>query len=589
MTDLPEDEDFLLLADDDEEGATADERAGVPWVVLVVDDDPDVHTVSRMALDGIHFLGRRLEILDCYSGQQACALLASRQDIAVMFLDVVMETDDAGLKVARYVREQLGNRNTRIVLRTGQPGQAPEQSVIIDYDINDYKSKTELTAQKLFTTLITALRSYGDLLSIAASRDGLRQIGNVSAQLFRIRAPRDFMEQTLAGLMEFVSGERGAIFCREPEGNGYSRVLLPLAMQGWSVESEAELLRRVQEISERRHSEAADDHSFLYVRTPNERELVIYLYHPQPIDLIRRDLLSHFVDKVAIGYDNVLMHEWQAQTNHWLEEQVQERTRELSEKTVRLEDAHRKIADELKLAHILQQAILPPPLPCDSRFQLTATMRPAREVGGDFYHMLRLDDDRVAFLIADVSGKGVTAAFFMLRAYSILHQIATSGAAPAECLTRANAELCEANPLLLFVTLFFAICDVRKRTITYATAGHDMPYLLRADGTSLSLPRAGGMLLGTFEQASFTEASFDLLPGDRLFLFTDGFTEAMNDAGDFFGETRLMESLLQARALPVDDMVQAVIADVQAFAGAQPQADDVTCVLLDLGYASFDD
>ena len=142
---------------------------------FIVDDEPEVHAVTKLALSDFNFLGRGLEFHSAFSGQEACELIEQHPDAAILLLDVVMETDDAGLKVARYIREQAQNHYTRIILRTGQPGQAPERTVIVNYDINDYKSKTELTAQKLFTAVMSSLRSYRDIMSIDQSRHGLEK------------------------------------------------------------------------------------------------------------------------------------------------------------------------------------------------------------------------------------------------------------------------------------------------------------------------------------------------------------------------------------------------------------------------------
>lgn len=131
-----------------------------PWPVLVVDDDPQVHLMTRVLLRDFEFQGRTFDVISAHSVAEARAALAAHPDLPVMLLDVVMETQDAGLSVARYVREELGNNRLRIILRTGQPGEAPERQVMIDYDINDYRSKTELTAQKLFTAVVAALRSW---------------------------------------------------------------------------------------------------------------------------------------------------------------------------------------------------------------------------------------------------------------------------------------------------------------------------------------------------------------------------------------------------------------------------------------------
>lgn len=163
----------LILEDDD----PPDNAAGVPepspWRILIVDDDVDVHVVTKFALSSTNFQGRRLSFLHAYSGKEALGILRETPDIAMVLLDVIMETEDAGLRVARQVREELRNDLVRIVLRTGQPGQAFEHGVIVDYDINDYWCKADLTTRKLFTTVISSLRAYETLAAAKAARDGL--------------------------------------------------------------------------------------------------------------------------------------------------------------------------------------------------------------------------------------------------------------------------------------------------------------------------------------------------------------------------------------------------------------------------------
>lgn len=138
-------------------------QAAAPWRVLIVDDDVDVHVVTKFALSQASFQGRRLSFLHAYSGAEALAVLRSTPDVAVVLLDVIMESQDAGLQVARQIREELHNSSVRIILRTGQPGQALEHRIILDYDINDFWCKTDLTTRKLFTTVISSLRTYASL------------------------------------------------------------------------------------------------------------------------------------------------------------------------------------------------------------------------------------------------------------------------------------------------------------------------------------------------------------------------------------------------------------------------------------------
>ena len=578
-----DDDDVVFLAEDSPTDPLVEEIAPEPWLVMIVDDDEDVHRITRTVIEDIRFRNRGLRIIDCNSGQAARQALETGAEVAVLLLDVVMESDDAGLQVVRFVRDTLGNNRTRIVLRTGQPGQAPEREVIVGYDINDYKTKTELTAQKLFTTLIAALRSYEDLLTLQASRDGLQRIGDNSTELFKIRRPGPFVERVLDDLIGFVSGLSGAVFCREPLQTAQTGNLRPLAMREWPPEQEAALLEMVQTISAERRNRYERGRTFLWMLTPGGRELIVYLAHAGLLDGVRRELLELFHDKIGIGYDNVVINEWLQQTNQWLEEEVRLRTRELLEKSNRLELANQKFSQELQLAAVLQRSILPSDLPATNNLRVVASMVPAQEVGGDFYNLLWLDEHRLAFMIADVSGKGVPAAFFMLRSHALLHEIASHYPSPARCLAEANQQLCAANPLELFVTLFFAVFDTRTRRLGYATAGHNMPVWLHADGSMETLPTAGGMLLGIFADAGFTESEVTLGPGDRLFLFTDGIVEAMNIGGDLFGQDRLESVLSTTQGKGVLATMDAVTSAVSRFAADCAPSDDITCLVLGVG------
>lgn len=179
-------DDELIFAEDKPSLTIAPSNA---WKVMLVDDEEEIHNVTKLSLADFYFQDRGLTFISAYSGQEAKRLILEHPDTALILLDVVMESDDAGLKVARHIREEIGNKMVRIVLRTGQPGQAPEGTVIIDYDINDYKAKTELTTQKLFTTVVTALRAYEHITVIDTHRREVERIASASARF----VPREFL------------------------------------------------------------------------------------------------------------------------------------------------------------------------------------------------------------------------------------------------------------------------------------------------------------------------------------------------------------------------------------------------------------
>src|SRR5687767_8151152 len=209
--------DFIRLIEDD---APAPSEAGVRWQVAIVDDDPAVHEGTRFSLFDYSLNGQGVEILSAYSAEQGRELMRSNPNVAVVLLDVVMETDDAGLKLVDYIRTELKNEAVRIILRTGQPGQAPEQRIVVDYDINDYKAKTELTAEKLFTTMTAALRGYEQLQRLNETRRGLEIIIDAATHLFDFKSMQLLAEGVLTQLASLLAIDCAGILVLRDGGAG---------------------------------------------------------------------------------------------------------------------------------------------------------------------------------------------------------------------------------------------------------------------------------------------------------------------------------------------------------------------------------
>jgi signal transduction histidine kinase/CheY-like chemotaxis protein len=167
------------------------------WKILVVDDEPEVHAVTNLSVGDLEFANKKVELLSAMSGAEARKILVKEPDIAVALIDVVMETEDAGLRLVEYIRNDLNNKRIRLIIRTGQPGVAPERYVIDHYDIDDYKDKTELTTQRLYTTLRTTLKAYHDLTIIDINRQGLEKILTAAPNLYRIQPMEQFLEGVL--------------------------------------------------------------------------------------------------------------------------------------------------------------------------------------------------------------------------------------------------------------------------------------------------------------------------------------------------------------------------------------------------------
>lgn len=203
--DINQEEDEMCFAEEDVADNEEISVGGCPWRILIVDDEPEVHQVTRLTLSNVTYEGRTLEFISAYSGGQAIEMLAKETDIAIVLLDVVMESKNAGLETAIKIREYLNNSMIRIILRTGQPGSAPSSEVILNYDINDYKEKSELTYDRLLTCVISGLRTYKQLVSIEKCRKNLEKIINATAQYCCWPNKTVFAEQLLAQISDLLN------------------------------------------------------------------------------------------------------------------------------------------------------------------------------------------------------------------------------------------------------------------------------------------------------------------------------------------------------------------------------------------------
>ncbi len=211
----PEDE-FVFVEDDQDDSECVKQLP--PWKILVVDDEPEVHAISRLALTGLEVRGRGLTLVSAFSAAEAREQFATHHDIALVLLDVVMESEDAGLEMIQWIRQQH-DPMVRIVLRTGQPGRAPERRVMLDYDIHDYRAKTELTAARLVTTVVGGLRAYSDLLTVQQQKRGLEKVITATGSLFERRSMADLVAGLLLQLSSLLDSRKGSIFVLAPKSN----------------------------------------------------------------------------------------------------------------------------------------------------------------------------------------------------------------------------------------------------------------------------------------------------------------------------------------------------------------------------------
>lgn len=295
-------------------------QAAVPWKILVVDDEEDVHRVTRLALSGMTIHGRGLELMSAYSGSESVDLMHRHQDIAIVLMDVVMETEHAGLEAVQAIRNELGNKFVRIILRTGQPGQAPERMVIERFDINDYKEKTELTAKKLYTVIHTSLSHYRELVAMHKSRLGLRKVIDATASIFEERSRESFAQGVLEQLAAIVYASPHAMLVRASgiaatRGDGDpARIIAGTGRYhetaGRSAEDvmEADVMETIRSTLAARRNSYGEKHFAGYFETRTGSQNVLYLTSEGPFADADRDMIELFCRNVAIGLEN--LHLW---------------------------------------------------------------------------------------------------------------------------------------------------------------------------------------------------------------------------------------------------------------------------------------
>ena len=238
------------------------------------------------------------------------------------------------------------------------------------------------------------------------------------------------------------------------------------------------------------------------------------------------------------------------------------------------------LQNELDIARRLQQSILPTTFPAAENFNVSASMKPARNVGGDFYDVLELGNGKIGITIADVSDKGVSSALFMMAARTVLKGAAMRGGNPGAIMAEANDLLCADNPDTMFVTVFYGEYDPASGVLDYANAGHDQPLVVSSDGQTRVLPTTGGIAMGVFPGFEYKSATLQLEPGDSFVSYTDGVTDATSDGSDQFGLDRLREVLASNPPTAADAAIAAVTASVDDFSAGHDQFDDITCLAL---------
>lgn len=337
------------------------------WNILIVDDEPSIHEVTKLALRGFEFEDRRCNFISAYSAKEAKDILEKIPNIALSFIDVVMETDEAGLNLVDYIRKDIKNNFMRIILRTGQPGQAPEERVIREYDINDYKSKSELTTQKLYTSLLTSLRAYRDIIALEKNRQGLKKIISSTSSIEKMPSLEIFLSAVLdqlgalLHLGDFDYDEVVPSFialinedkCIYIAGSG---IYKDLKHDNLSSEYTDEIRPLVNEAMSNEHELYKDGHYILY--RPSSLDFsgfVLYINIDKQLCDMDSDLIKLFLDNAKVAYENRALtqelDESQREIIFTLSEIAEQRSNETGQHVKRVASYSRLLAKAYGLSH----------------------------------------------------------------------------------------------------------------------------------------------------------------------------------------------------------------------------------------------
>lgn len=308
--------DDLMVFKPDPAGNTTHAEQHRPWRVLIVDDEPEVHMITTLVLKDFVFETGRLEFHHAYSSQEARTLLLEKRSMAVILLDVVMETDNAGLELVHWIRTVLKDDLVRIILRTGQPGAAPEKQVITRYDINDYKEKTELTDTKLWTSMTVALRGYRDLSIITRSKRGLEKIVHASVMFSERQSLTRFLEGVLTQLTSLLDAEEDSLLVRSDAFavHGHHNNLriisatgafAPLVGKPLDELQDLGLVRRIRTAYENRESQFQDNYFVGYMGNDDGAANLVLLQSPMVLGEAEREIIKVFTSNAGLALSNV--------------------------------------------------------------------------------------------------------------------------------------------------------------------------------------------------------------------------------------------------------------------------------------------
>ena len=340
------------------------------YKILIADDEEEVHKMTKLVLKSFELEGAKLKFYDTYSGLETMKFLNENNDIAIILLDVVMEDDEAGLRVVKYLRDNLKNNVTRIVLRTGQPGKAPENKIIVEYEIDDYKSKTELTVQKLFSTMYVCLRAHKNIKSLNRQKLGLRKVINASQDLFKYHSFTEFINGMLIQVMSLYDVEVDSIYVRDEhknfdgmafvQFNGAAKILAATGkyenLIGTAIDFKKvhqdikKLVTQIQESNEAELVLRQGDFLAIYKQS-SDKQIKNYIILETKVKTDNIDIIKMFLNNFSLAIDNFLINmnarNTQDEVIFLLSEVVENRNSSVGAHSHRVSEITKILAEEL--------------------------------------------------------------------------------------------------------------------------------------------------------------------------------------------------------------------------------------------------
>ena len=308
-------------------------------------------------------------------------------------------------------------------------------------------------------------------------------------------------------------------------------------------------------------------------------QIIIYRRATAPVSVIQETVREYKQDKDSEKVVSAMARIKVKNELGLLSHDISELAKEIdfyTNENIRLAAEKERVTAELDMARKIQADQLPSDFPKRKEFDVFASMTPAKEVGGDFYDIFFVDDDHLALVIADVSGKGVPAALFMMMSKNIIHNLASMGLSPKEVMERANRTICENNKQRMFVTVWLGILEISTGKITAVNAGHEIPMICQPDGKFGLFEEPHGVMVGVFSKTEYEQYEFALQKGGSLFVYTDGVEEAANADDKMFGTDRILQALNEVHSAQPQKLLGAVQENVDAFVGDAQRFDDQT-------------